>query len=188
MKKLIVVLIFLTAPAFANQKLSLDQGKTEFLAIGKPGFLKIEGKGSAPKGTLEISEGKLHGQIKVDLNSLDTGMDLRNRHMKEKYLKVVDYPLATLTIKNFELPAAWTIEQPKMDEIKVPAVVNIHGQERAIEVLVSIDSKAKVFSQFEVKISDFKIEIPSFMGVTVADKVEVKVESQLVEQKALGKN
>lgn len=180
--RILIIILFLV-PSFGRANVStsmvLGKGKTEFLAIGNPGFLKIKGKGAAPKGDLKISNGKLNGTLTVDLKSLDTGMSLRNKHMKEKYLKVKAFPEATLKINDYKIPQAWSLKNPELEVQKIPATLMIQKESRPIVISAKINSKGKIDSSFDIKISDFKIEIPSFMGVTVADKVEVKITSKL---------
>ena len=40
-------------------------------------------------------------------------------------------------------------------------------------------SDDRLKAKFNIKITDFNIEIPSFMNVTVADNVDVSIESKL---------
>lgn len=178
------MLVSLNATA-AVKKLTLDEalGKTQFLAVGNPGFLKINGKGKGPKASLEIIDNKLNGTFEIDLASLDTGMALRNTHMKEKYLQIDKYPKAILTLKDQTLPEAWSFEKPELKSQKAKGILEIHGQKKPIEVSYNINKGKKIDAEFEMKISDFSIEIPSFMGVTVADKVKVQVESEIKDAK-----
>jgi polyisoprenoid-binding protein YceI len=179
--KLLITFCVLALPlwSYANTHIKLGEGKTEFLATGNPGFLKIHAKGKAPQGSFEITDGKLNGEATVDLNSLDTGMSLRNQHMKEKYLETSKYPKAKLTIKNYQMPQGWKIASPELNSIKVPALITIHGEQKPVEVDLTLSEGAEMNAEFGLKISDFKIGVPSFMGVTVADKVEVKITSQI---------
>lgn len=181
MRALLYLTIFVPSFAFSSMNLELKNGKTEFLAVGNPGFLKINGKGSGPEGEISVSGGKMNAKIFVDLNSLDTGMSLRNKHMKEKYLKTKEFPKATLEIKDYKVEK-WSPSSPKFSGKKIPATLTIHGQSRPVTLKAKIDDNGQVDSSFEIKISDFKIEIPSFMGVTVADKVTVKVSSKISEK------
>lgn len=185
MKTLLISLLLLPSLSFAMVNLKLDskEGKTEFLAIGNPGFLKINGKGDGPKGDLKIENGSINGQINLDLSSLDTGMGLRNQHMKEKYLQVDKFPQATLTIKDQKIPGNWNITSPKISGGKLQAILKVHGEEKPVTVSYDITDKAQIKANFEMKITDYKVEIPSFMGVTVADKVTVNIESTLQTEK-----
>ena len=67
--------------------------KIGFAASG-PAGLKIEGS------TKELTVTEADGNVVVDvpLASLATGIALRDQHMKDKYLEVSKYPLATLTV------------------------------------------------------------------------------------------
>ncbi len=75
-------------------------GEVKFIATGKPGFLKIKGesKGKGPAGKITITDGAATGEFTFELASLDTGIDLRNDHMKNKYLEIGKFPLARLAI------------------------------------------------------------------------------------------
>lgn len=62
MKLLILALVF--SPALANaaiQKLKVQGGKVEALAIGSPSFIKIRSEGAAPQGQVEVQDGKVPG-------------------------------------------------------------------------------------------------------------------------------
>ncbi len=185
MKLIFTVLMLLSNITMAQTTILLDQktGKTEFVAVGNPGFLKINGHGLGPKGEIKIqtenAKKTLSGDLEIDLTSLDTGMKLRNTHMKEKYLEVATYPKAKLTILNQVLASEWDIANPNIKQQKLKAQLEIHGQKKDVEVNYEISKGLQLSAEFEIKITDFKIDIPSFMGVTVADKVQVKVNSKL---------
>lgn len=178
--KLLIALTFLVPNLLWALPIQLGEGKTQFLALGNPGFLKIKGKGTAPRGTLTISAGKLNGKVSVDLKSLDTGMSLRNQHMKEKYLQVEKFPVAQLEFKNAPIGGEWSLTKPALKEKKIPATLTLHGQSQTVEVVASVNDEGELKSTVETNVSDFNIDIPTFMGVTVADKVKIEVEAKLV--------
>ena len=63
-------------------------GTVEFCsATGHPSALHVDGKGVGLKD-LSISQNNVTGTVSFDLNTLDTGISMRNEHMKEKYLEV----------------------------------------------------------------------------------------------------
>src|SRR4051812_9417558 len=88
----------LAAGSFDSQLIPAD-GSTEFLAVGKPSFLKILGKGKGPEGTLKVVDGQASGAFTVHLSDLTTNNDMRDHHMKEKYLEVSKYPSAEFHLK-----------------------------------------------------------------------------------------
>src|SRR5690242_9372669 len=55
-------------------------GETRFKATGYPSALVILGTGAPPKGEFQVLNGKLSGELTLDLKTLDTGIPLRNRH------------------------------------------------------------------------------------------------------------
>ena len=106
MKIWLGVVFLITSYSFAVPiDLSTTEGKVEFLAVGQPSALKIRGKLSDEKpisGSLEVVDGSLSGTAKVKLDGFDTGIELRNRHMKEKYLETGKYPETAVKLEPTE--------------------------------------------------------------------------------------
>ena len=61
--------------------------------------------------------------FEVDLRTLDTGIGLRNRHMRENYLETEQYPKAAYTGK---ITKAEKLEENQF-EVQVSGEMNIHG-------------------------------------------------------------
>ena len=57
--------------------------------------------------------------------------------------------------------------------------LELHGVKKPVTVKyekMNVEGKTITFnSKFNIKITDFAIDIPSFQGITVADEVEVSV-------------
>ena len=159
----------------ATVNLNAGNGKVQFEAVGRPAMVKIKGTGAGPQGNLTVLEGKVSGELKFALATLETGIDLRNEHMKEKYLEVKNYPEARLTLKDVPLPEGYTLASPKSGEGAFTGTLELHGVKKDISGTFATTEKNSVEAKFEIKISDFKIEIPSYLGVTVADTVKVQV-------------
>lgn len=148
------------------------ESQVTFNAIGKPSALKIVGKAeSGPTGTAWIEGGKLKGEFRFDLKSLKTGISLRDNHMKDKYLEVGKHPDAVLKLDE-------TAFAPGQKNVEFTGKLLLHGVEKPVRGTATIeqgDGSAKVTSDFELKISDFAISVPSFAGITVTDSVKVNV-------------
>ncbi|HEY1079125.1 MAG TPA: YceI family protein [Bdellovibrio sp.] len=152
-------------------------GKLEFLAIGKPAMIRIKGEGPAPTGEVTVKDGKASGEFKLALNSLNTGIEMRDSHMKEKYLETAKHPEAVLKISDLEIK---DIKSGK--DTPFTGTLNLHGVEKPVSGTFTNEGTAteqKVKATFKVKISDHTIEIPSYAGIKVADEVEVKIEAEL---------
>jgi polyisoprenoid-binding protein YceI len=164
----------------------LEKSVVEFKATGRPSALKIVGKGEGLNGNLAFKGASLAGQITFDMNALTTGIAMRDEHMKKKYLEVEKYPQAKLTITELKLPdAAGKGADFAVDDVGFNGTLALHGVEKPIQ------GKAKVtraggdgtaLASFAIKISDYAIAVPSFAGITVADDVEIKVETNGVFQ------
>lgn len=171
--------------------LEATSGRTEFLAIGRPAAIKIQGHGPGPTGDLVLvkaaAEYILRGEARLDLDLLETGIGMRDRHMKEKYLETGKFKEAVLKLNDVHVPAELLRSG---GEFKTNGQLSLHGTERPIDVSIRFTKegeKIKALSAFKLKLSDYTIEIPKFSGITVADEVEVKTEtavSQLVISEA----
>ncbi len=145
-----------------------------FQAIGKPGFLKINGENANLEGTIVSKDGKLSGTLTVPLTKLSTGIDLRDEHMKNKYFEIDKYPNAVLTLDE-TAPTLDGKEQAFTGKLKLKNV------EKPVKgTLVFKDQTGKEatgHAEFEVKMKDFEeLGVPSYKGITVADVVEIKVD------------
>lgn len=144
----------------------------EFLAVGQPAAITIRGKvkdSGSVSGLLQVSPDSVTGEATVALGSLDTGMELRNRHMKEKYLETQTYPTAVLKGIKLTVPAAGG-PAPFTGEL------SLHGKTRPVTGTATVTKPDLGMSfQFNISTRDFGIDTPQFMGVTVADQVQISV-------------
>lgn len=166
-----------TAPR-ASSTLAVSPGQVEFDAVGWPSALKIHGKGAGLDGRLTIEDGSVSGVIGFDLQALETGIALRDRHLKEKYLETARYPRATLTLSRVavdKVPAAETFAPVS---IPFAGTLSLHGVEKSVtgEAKVARAGRAvTTTATFAIDLHDFGIGVPSYMGITVAEKVQVRV-------------
>ena len=178
--RIVTLILILTSFAVHAQKIDLSSGaKVEFEATGKPAMISIKGTGGRAKGVLEVIESRIIGDFILNLKDFSTDMDLRDEHMKEKYLEVgkEGYDKAILKINHpvgsapFPASGAW---EPK----DLKGMLTLHGVTKEIpldsKILIK-DNLAKGTVSFIIKVQDFKIEIPSFAGITMTEEVGVKV-------------
>lgn len=156
------------------KSLAIRSGKVEFLAIGKPSFLKVRGIGTAPIGELKLTGTKASGEFTFDLSTLDTDIALRNEHMKDKYLEVGKFPKATIRFKD--------VDAKEGAKSTIPAELELHGVKKTVSLDAELqpDGEAKkATGTFKFKLTDFGIAIPTHLGITIADEVTVTIESVL---------
>jgi len=169
-KNLIIFLaiIFLSPQTFAkNCVIDTTQSSAEFVATGKPAMIKISGKSTKLEGAIDFKKNQDLGTIQIDLNTFDTEMETRNEHMKEKYLEVN---------KANNKMAIFKLE--KLGTQDFQGKLTLHGVEKNItgqSVTKSSETDCEATADFSLKLSEYNIEIPSYLGVTVAEDVVVKV-------------
>jgi polyisoprenoid-binding protein YceI len=175
-------LAFLAAPQLLDAStFNVKSGAATFTAVGKPGFIRINGEGPIPAGKFEIDEktGIKGGEIQIKLDQLTTGLSLRDSHMKEKYLETAKFPTAVFTVQEAKFPDG------KIPELfDLPGILNLHGKQ--LPVTASVHGKVNSGSasgeaDFEIVLSDFGIEIPQFSGITVANSVKVHIRLEAIQ-------
>jgi polyisoprenoid-binding protein YceI len=170
---LLFVFFFWHSNSFAKQAnvdLSRGESSVTFVAIGRPSMLKIHGKSDKPlHGTLTIAGQKLSGKCSFDLESLTTGLSLRDDHMKHKYLETEKYPQASLSFTKAALSS---------DKAPFEGSLTLHGVSKPIRGNASFSNQAgkmRIAAEFELDIAEYGISQPSFSGITMAKKVNVQV-------------
>lgn len=133
------------------------------------GYVLLDGQGVRPGRDFEGAE--LY--FEVDLASLDTGIGLRNRHMRDNYLEVDAHPFATFEGDLQRIEAA--------DDgfaITSRGAFEVHGVERPRVLQCHITAQGdgwRVVCDFVVDLTDHDIEIPKIMFLKLAEEIRVEV-------------
>ncbi len=178
-------LLFIGLFSVAGWAAPIDLGKTthriDFLAVGQPSALKIAGKlapGSAMSGKLEVAKNELSGVATIKLDSFDTGIDLRNRHMKEKYLETAKFPEAKISLKPIKLSGE-AVNPVQEYSGPFTATMELHGVSKEISGVAKLKKEKDLWSgnyEFSFELSDYGIDIPSYLGIKVSKTVKVNVD------------
>lgn len=182
MKRQLCTAPFFSLLVFSSAAFASPDPSVKFLAIGNPSAIHIQGTTK----TLETEktswkDGKFSGTYHVPLDQLETGISMRDRHMKEKYLETAKYPKADLSIADCPV---------KEGETACEGSLTLHGVTKKIPMKVTWTKlgeekgakKWKANTEFGLKLSDYGISIPKFANITVAEDVAVQVESETVQQ------
>ncbi len=131
-------------------------------------------------GTLEIAALRpavLRGDLTVDLSSLDTGIALRNAHMRDRYLEVGkggDFATAVLSDIRLDKVEASTFH----GQTPFTGMLLLHGTRHPVSGQADLrfeGSDVRVAASFPVHIDDYGIAPPRYLGVGVKNEVQVKV-------------
>lgn len=140
--------------------------------------------------SLDLSKSPVNVFFSVDLASIDTGIALRNEHMRDNFLHTKKYPEATFKVKKI------SVDAPKLSDgepVKLIAkgALSIHGitVEREIPVKVTYFKESefthnrfehgdliKVQSSFDIPFKDHKIQRPEVLFQKLTDTVTVTVD------------
>jgi polyisoprenoid-binding protein YceI len=178
MSRLFLVLsiaVFSATAGAATQTLSAKGGQVDILALGRPSFVKIHGVGEAPSGKVLVDGKAVSGEFEFALKTLATGIELRDEHMKNKYLEVEKFPKARLVIQKVKTTDGWSVQKPTLKDAAFEGTLTLHGITKPVTGTFSMGDKRDVSAKFDVKLTDFQVIVPSFAGITVKDEVEVNV-------------
>jgi polyisoprenoid-binding protein YceI len=156
------------AAATAGKTMSVESGTVDFLAVGRPSFLKVKGEGAVPTGKVTVVGDKAAGEFKIDLAQFKTGMEKRDEHMKNT-LEVEKYPSAIIRFKDVVL-------KDGAAKGTIPAELELHGQTKPVALEAEFKD-GKATGKFQIKLSEFGIKPPSFAGITIKDEVDVNIDS-----------
>jgi polyisoprenoid-binding protein YceI len=170
----------LPAAEAAEPPWRVEKGEVRVTVPLRPGGA-FDARGSGLTGAVTPAGArpvKLDGELGLDLTSLDTGIALRNQHLREKYLEVAKgrgFDRAVLSEITVNDAAG-----PDFDgRSAFGGSLLLHGVKRAVSGTAEIHragSGARVEASFPLTLTDFGIEPPEYLGVGVANKVIVRIQ------------
>ena len=157
----------------------LEKGEVKILVPLKPGGA-FAASTTALSGTLTLEGAKparLVGDVSMDLTTIDTGIALRNQHLKENYLEVAkgegynkavlsDIQLADVSGETFDGTTPFT------------GTMLLHGVKHQVAGTAEIHSEGtsrRVRAEFPLVLTDWSVSPPEYLGVGVGSRLLVKV-------------
>lgn len=142
----------------------------QFTGVG-PGGFKMVGKTAA----LQLAQDDKNLTLIVPLAELTTGIALRDRHMRDKYLEVAKFPDTRLTVPLASLPTP-AAGAPVRGELK--GTLTLHGVQKEIpfqyEASCNADKLCSAKGSFTINIKEFGVIVPTYLGVTLKPDVAVE--------------
>jgi polyisoprenoid-binding protein YceI len=143
----------------------------------------FEGRTDQVRGHIALPADRLVGpldlRIEVDLASLDTGIGMRNRHMRERHLETDEHPLAVFTGQEATFASSPELAVGRPVEVTVAGQFALHGVTRPLTVTATVslaaDATLTATASFAVKLSDHDIGRPRFLLLRLADEQQVTV-------------
>ncbi len=146
----------------------VGDSKVFFFATGTPA-MKFTGTGS----DVTIADDGKNLTITVGLTTIDTGMELRNTHMRDKYLQTAKWPTTKLTVvkSDLKLPA-----EGAKSKSTTTGTLDLHGVQKKVKVGYEIekrDGNYVVRGALNLVMTDYGVETPGYVGVSVDPAVGV---------------
>jgi len=159
----------------------------------------IEGKTSKINGTVSFDDSLVFDakhpfkiQFTVDLPSIDTGIPLRNEHMRENFLETNKFPKATFVAKTVKFDKKPTLKKPETVNVTATGDFTVHGvtvqktiplkvtfvpQSELSKKRVSEGDMIRIQGNFPVKLAEHKIPHPEAVFVKLAETVFVNIDT-----------
>jgi hypothetical protein len=137
----------------------------------------FDARTTAISGTLAPGADGLAGSIAVDLRTLDTGIGLRNAHMRDRYLEVQrgdGFERAVLSELRLAAPGVVFTG----GKTAFTATLLVHGVSRPVNGLAQLTPRGaamRVQASFPLSLTEFDIPSPRYLGVGVRDRVTVHI-------------
>ncbi|MDW7692242.1 YceI family protein [Flammeovirgaceae bacterium SG7u.111] len=179
MKKYILILLLLTGSLTVNAQEKMKLANSEVSFFSSAPMEDIAAMNKATSGIIDFETKKF--VMAVPIKDFEFDKSLMQEHFNENYMESDKYPKGVLK-------GSFTgdVDLGKDGEYKLEAMgeLDIHGKtmERTIPVTLTVkDGKATIYSEFTVKLEDHKIKIPKVVFMNIAEEIEVKIKSELVE-------
>lgn len=170
------LIIFGYSSSLVAQEYITERGDVSFLSVAP--MNQFEGTSDYLNGLINLELKSL--DFFIDLNTLKTGIGLRDRHMRDNYLETNTYPFGEFTGQiegDLSLPLGEAVQVTAVGDFK------IHGVERPISVSGQLkrlsDKVIELEAFFNIKLSEFDIKIPKLIFYELADEQKVTVKAIL---------
>lgn len=152
--------------------------KVSFFATGSPGALDIEGV----TNTMTVTDDGTTIVFTVPMESVKSGIDMRDAHQNEKFVETAKFPNATLKVSRADV--TWPVALAEESNGTVKATFNVHGQDAVVDVTYNLKRSKTGYrarASFHFDATQHGIQIPSYAGVTVDPKMHAEVNADLVD-------
>jgi polyisoprenoid-binding protein YceI len=179
MKRCILFFFFITNASFGQTFLT-EAGSVNFLS--KAPLSEFNGVSDKLHGYIDLSKNVL--DFYVDLNTLETGIGLRDKHMRDNYLETKKFPFAEFTGKMTSVPSLTT---GSASSVIAVGKFKIHGVEKEVEVrgklVKNSTGELELAAEFDILLSDYDIPVPTLVFYELAEKQFVTIQAILKPKK-----
>jgi polyisoprenoid-binding protein YceI len=174
-----ICVLLLAIGQLQAQVYKTENGKVAF--VSKAPLNEFTGTSENLQGLIDLNQNLL--DFFIDLNTLDTGIGLRDKHMRDNYLETKKFPYGEFTGKMktpMEMAVGKTYEVTAIGDFK------IHGIAKPIEVPGKIkvisETQLELTADFKIKLGDHKISVPKVVFYELSEIQEVNIKAIFKKQ------
>lgn len=160
--------VALSAGILAHAAISRTGGATTSFRASGPAGMNIDGS----TGEMSVADDGTTVTVTVPLGNLSTGIALRDKHMKDA-LEVASYPTAQITVARSALSIPDADGETSGD---ARGTMRLHGRANGMgfHYVAKRDGDViEVRASGRLGMSDYGIQPPSYLGVTVKNDVSI---------------
>ncbi len=168
-------------------------GKNVIKFVSKAPLETIEGVTSRIEGNLDVDLANptaATGQFEVDLTTLKTGIDMRDQHLRERFVHTDSFPKATFRLTKVAKLAAPALADGQPINVEAQGKMTIHGVTKPVMATGTV-TYMKESEETQVRLpgdllhvdvaipillSDFGIERPKMLFMKLSDNVTIGVD------------
>lgn len=126
-----------------------------------------------------------HIRFDVDLTTLDTGIPMRNQHMRDNYLETEQYSKASFQAKSIQLSKKPDLSKSQTVELQATGDFSLHGVTVPKTIPLTVDytpaqakqpALVRVRGKFPVTLAEHQIKRPEALFVKLAETVYATVD------------
>lgn len=151
--------------------------------VSKAPMETFGGKTRAVSGSVSLDPAGLADsidvQVNVDMSTLDTGIDMRNKHMRENHLETEKYPQATFRGGRLSKLSATSLAEGQTVSGIIVGEMELHGVKKPMEAPIDLTlhkGALHVVSRFKIKLPDYNIARPQFLVMKLDEVQSVTVD------------
>ena len=118
-----------------------------------------------------------HGAIAVDLTTLRTGIDARDRDMRVEFLETSRFPRAVLIIDSVDKASTGAITAGQSVTGEAVGSFEIHGVRRSVRVPLTMkmdgEGRVRITGRFDVPFADYNVQRPQRLFLKLGDTATV---------------
>ncbi|MEX2600558.1 MAG: YceI family protein [Balneolaceae bacterium] len=175
---ILVFLLFASAGLMA-QSFMTEEGEALFESSAP--FLTFQGTSKHLTGLIDLEENLV--DFYLDLNTLETGINRRDRDMRTQYLETDQWPFAEFT---GSLESLFDPDISEPQPVTAEGTFHLHGVEREISVEGTItpleNGNLKLEASWSVMLEDYEIERPGILFYELAEEQKIRIRAEMHQQ------